>query len=184
MYWSNVEHHTKTSTAWTLMSKKPQPAASSLLLDYITPNFLVVIWKSGQARHFPVLTAVLGQLIIVSTTVASTGLFSLQSTEITRNMTMSKFRNFDTTEVYLSSVDTFPVLLISSILSNTNEQFAVEPFGPHYPLAGELIPWQTLIALVSSQPQRLGHLDYRSCRYLLCRFNLRSRVDDQQISHS
>jgi hypothetical protein len=64
------------------MSQEPRPAASSLLFDYSTPNFLVVIWRSARARHFPVLTAAVGALAIIFTTVTSTGLFTLQSIEV------------------------------------------------------------------------------------------------------
>lgn len=122
------------------MSQKPQSAANSLLLDYITPNFLVVILKSARAQHFPVLTAAVGSLMIIFTTVISTGLFTPQPTQVERNATLSISRSFDATEVDLSSVDALPVLLVSSILSGnlslaypsyTNEQFATESFGSH-----------------------------------------------------
>jgi hypothetical protein len=131
------------------MSQKPQPAASSVLLDYITPNQLVVIWKSARARHFPVLTAAVGSLMVISTTVASTGLFSAQSTEVERNTTMAVTRSFNTTNAKLGPVDALPVLLVSNILLGnssvayppyTNDQFAVESFGPLQPMPSEYTP--------------------------------------------
>lgn len=139
IYWSNLEHHTKSSMPWLLMYKKPQPAARSLLLDHIAPHFLVVIWKSARARHFPVLTAVIGSLMVIATTVASTGLFSLQSTEIQRGIPMTRYPSFNTASLDLSSIDARPVLIVSSILSgnlsiaypaNTNEQFVVGSLSP------------------------------------------------------
>jgi hypothetical protein len=93
------------------MSQRPQPVASSLLLDYITPNFLVVIWKSVRVRHFPVLTAAVGSLIILLTTVASTGLFSFQLEEVKLDTTISVSRFFDATGSNLSTVDALPVPL-------------------------------------------------------------------------
>lgn len=102
---------------WKLMSKKPQSASNSLLLDYITPNLLVVIWKSARARHFPVLIAVLGSLMVIFTTVTSTDLFSLQITEVERDTTLSVNRTFHATGSDLGSVDATPVLLVSSIFS-------------------------------------------------------------------
>lgn len=140
IYWSNLEQHTKTSMPWVLIFRKPQSAANSLLLDYITPNFLVVIWKSARARHFPVLTAAIGSLMVLATTVASTGLFSLQPTEMERHTSMLITYSFATTRINMSSIDARPVLLVSNILSRnlsvaypayTNERFAVQPFVPH-----------------------------------------------------
>jgi hypothetical protein len=134
------------SMPWVLMSRRPQPIASSLFLDYTTPNFLAVIWKSARARQFPVLTAAVGSLMIVFTTVASTGLFFLQPVEVERNTTMSITRSFDATTTDLSSVDALPVLLVSSILSGnlsvtyppyTNEQVAAESFKLDHHVAGE-----------------------------------------------
>ena len=146
IYWGNLEQHTKASIPWLLMSAKQQPATSSLLLDYVTPNSLLVIQRSARARHFSVLTAAIGSLIVVSTTVASTGLFSLQSKEVETDMIMSISSSFDATGVDLSSIDALPVLLVSSILSGnlslsyplyTNEQFAVASFSPQKIVAGE-----------------------------------------------
>jgi hypothetical protein len=131
---------------WVLLSQKPQSAANSLLLDYITPNFLVVIQKSARAQHLPVLTAAAGSLMIMFTTVTSTGLFTPQLTEVETNATLSISRSFNATNVDLGSVDALPVLLVSSILSGnlsvgyppgTDEQFAVESFGMLDHLAGK-----------------------------------------------
>jgi hypothetical protein len=154
VYWSNLEYHIKISTPWIAMSQEPRPAASSLLLDYITPNVFVVIWKSARIRHFPVLTAAVGTLAIVFSTVTSTSLFTLQSTEVDRDMTMSITRSFNTTGSDLSSVDALSVLLVSSILSGnlsvdyppgTNEQFAVESFGTEDVVAGGYTTQRSLI---------------------------------------
>jgi hypothetical protein len=137
------------------MSKKPQSASNSLLLDYVTPNFLVVIQKSARARHFPVLIAVFGSLMVVFTTVTSTGLFSLQITEIERDTTLNVSRTFDATGSDLSSVDGTPVLLVSSIFSAnlsmgypwyTNEQYAVEWISSSaFSAVGENTSWQSLV---------------------------------------
>jgi hypothetical protein len=140
---------------WVLMSKQPQSAARSLLLDYITPNFLVVIWKSARARHFPVLTAAVGSFMVISTTIASTGLFSLQFIEVEGDTTLRVDQSFDATRIDLSSVDASPVLLVSSILSGnlsvvypmyTNEQFAVEwIMSPRFSYVGENISQHYLV---------------------------------------
>jgi hypothetical protein len=136
---------------WKLMSEKSQAASNSLLLDYITPNVLIVIQKSARARHFPVLVAVFGSLMVVFTTVTSTGLFSLQITEVERDTTMDVVRKFDATRSDLSSVDAAPVLLVSGILSAnlsmgypeyTNQQFAVEWFSSSaFSADGEYTSW-------------------------------------------
>jgi hypothetical protein len=159
IYWSNLEHHTKTSMPWKLMSKKPQSAGNSLLLDYITPKLLIVIQKSARARHFSVLIAVFGSLLVIFTTVTSTDLFSLQTTEVERDTTLSVNRTFDATRSDLSSVDATPILLVSSILSlnlsvtypmYTNQRFATDWISsPAFSAAGEDTSWQSSVGRVT-----------------------------------
>jgi hypothetical protein len=102
---------------------------------------------------------VFGSLMVVFTTVTSTGLFSLQITDVERDTTLNIVRTFDATGSDLNSVDATPVLLVSSILSGnltatypvyTNQQFAVEWISsPASSTDGENTVWQSLVEEVT-----------------------------------
>jgi hypothetical protein len=105
------------------------------------------------------LIVVFGSLMVVFTTVTSTGLFSLQITDVERDTTLNIVRTFDATGSDLNSVDATPVLLVSSILSGnltatypvyTNQQFAVEWISsPASSTDGENTVWQSLVEEVT-----------------------------------
>ena len=120
------------------MSDGAQPAKSSLMLDYVSPNPIVVLWRSASAKHWPVFIAVLGSQLIILATVLSTGLFVLQRTVVLHNNApMHVDGRFDDSEFNAALVNGLPVLAVSSLMSGnltvpypsyTNEEYAIEPF--------------------------------------------------------
>jgi hypothetical protein len=145
-YWNKLDYHTKAFMPWKLMSKKPQSADQSLLLDYVSGDLLFVLKGAIRHRHVPVITSTVGSLIIILVTVLSTGLFVLQPTSMYENTTISVQSHFDGTRFKASTVDIFPVLAASSILSgnlsivyppSTNKDYAVDHFSVQTTLDGE-----------------------------------------------
>jgi hypothetical protein len=137
-YWNKLDYHTKALMPWKLMSNKPQSAAQSLLLDYVSANPVVVLSGAIRHRHVPVIASATGSLIIILVTVLSTGLFVFQPTSMHENTTVSLLSTFDGARVNISAVDSFPVLVATSILSgnasidyplNTNKDYAVDEFS-------------------------------------------------------
>jgi hypothetical protein len=138
IYWSNLEYHTKALMPWKLVSQKQHLEEEDLLLDYISPNYLVLLWTSIRLRHIPVVTAAMGSVVIILITVASTGLFVSEQRTVEGSATMSVLSRFDTAAMDANTTtDSFPVLIATSILSgnlsigyplNTNEFYATEPF--------------------------------------------------------
>lgn len=133
---------------WKLMAGSPQTAKAkdSLLLDYVSPNPLVVLWKSLRAKHWPVLISVIGSQLIILVTVISTSLFVLESTTVQQKKVPMTVRRFDASNFNASLVDALPVLAVSSIMSgnisvtypsHTNEFIAIEPFAPVQNVSGE-----------------------------------------------
>lgn len=128
------------------MSGSPQTAKDSLLLDYVSPNPIVVLWKSMRAKHWPVLVSVFCSQLIILVTVISTGLFVLESIVVQQKGVPMAVRRFDASNFDVTLVDALPVLAVSSIMSgnisvaypsHTNEFIAVEAFAPVQNISGE-----------------------------------------------
>ncbi|KAL6245458.1 hypothetical protein RBB50_007457 [Rhinocladiella similis] len=49
-FWQRVEFHSKQLAPWTWMSKEATSAHKSVLLDYITPIVLNVLWQSFKNK--------------------------------------------------------------------------------------------------------------------------------------
>lgn len=122
---------------WKLISQQPEAIDADLLIDYISPNPLVVLWMSIKSRHVPVLAAVLGSFTLIFVTVASTGLFVLRQELIEKSIIVSVQSSFKEADLNETTVDSISILLASSILSGnpslayplgTNEDYATGSF--------------------------------------------------------
>ncbi|PYI19440.1 hypothetical protein BO99DRAFT_458912 [Aspergillus violaceofuscus CBS 115571] len=78
--WGQVEYRTKQLMPWRVMAYSgPQPASRSLLLDYVSEWNVIALFRAMRHGDWAVVLAILGTLLIKLLTVASTGLFMLQS---------------------------------------------------------------------------------------------------------
>lgn len=130
------------------MLDSPQMAERSLLLDYVSPNTVVLLWVSIRRRHFAVIITVVGSLLIISIAVVSTSLFVLQPVMVERNSTMSLTSQLDAASFNISQITSIPILAATTILSgnlsityppNTNDRYATESFQLLGPLAGKFL---------------------------------------------
>lgn len=153
---------------WKLMADEPQTAENSLLLDYVSPNPLFVLWKSLRAKHWPVLVTVLGSQLITLVTVISTGIFVLEPTLVQQKEAPMAVRRFNNSSPNITIIDALPVLAVSGIMSGnisvayppyTNQVSAIEPFTPIRKADGEFLraitktlDTETVIALYPSFP--------------------------------
>ncbi|EEU39496.1 uncharacterized protein NECHADRAFT_81730 [Fusarium vanettenii 77-13-4] len=69
---------------WKELQQGPSPADKSLLLDYVSPMVPTALWQAIKNRHWAVALSITGHLLILGTTVFSTGLLILESTEVTK----------------------------------------------------------------------------------------------------
>lgn len=67
---------------WLLMSHGFAPASKTILLDYISPWNVVSLFKASRQKHFLVVLAVAGMLLIKLAAVFSTALFSVSTIEV------------------------------------------------------------------------------------------------------
>ncbi|KAG9692561.1 hypothetical protein KCU95_g7404, partial [Aureobasidium melanogenum] len=168
VFWGALEYQTKITMPWKLMAGSPRTAKDTLLLDYISPNPIVVLWKSMRAKHWPVLVSVFGSQLIILVTIISTGLSVLESTIVQQKEVPMTVRRFDDTNFDASLVDALPVLAVSSIMSgnisvaypsHTNEFIAIEPFAPVRNISGsELSKAANVNIFLAGLDCHLGHV--------------------------
>ncbi|KAF4962308.1 hypothetical protein FSARC_9593 [Fusarium sarcochroum] len=82
--WRQVDHHNKMLAPWKELQKGPAPVDKSLLLDYVSPILPTALWQAIKNRHWFVVASTTGHLLILGTTIFSTGLLILEATEISR----------------------------------------------------------------------------------------------------
>lgn len=138
VYWGHLEYRVRVLMPWKLMSVKSQPAKQSVLLDYVSPMQPVVLFSSARAKHWPVLTAGIGSILIIAMTIVSTSLFVLEQTVLEQDqvpMTLSSRINDSSFD--FSIIDSSPVLSALTIISGnlsmeyplgTNQQYATDVF--------------------------------------------------------
>ncbi|KAL6859360.1 hypothetical protein J3F83DRAFT_717652 [Trichoderma novae-zelandiae] len=83
--WRQVDFANKILMPWEELRTGPSSADRTLLLDYISPLLPVGIWMAIKNRHWAVVMSVFGQLLILGTTVFSTGLLILEPTQMTKS---------------------------------------------------------------------------------------------------
>lgn len=62
--WVQVDYSIKILTPWQEMRRGQTTADRSVLLEYISPLMMTVIWRSVKQRHWVVTTSILGILLI------------------------------------------------------------------------------------------------------------------------
>ncbi|KAH0283938.1 hypothetical protein KCU62_g8649, partial [Aureobasidium sp. EXF-3399] len=138
VYWGNLEYRVRILVPWKLMSDKPQPAEQSVLLDYVSPMQPVVLFSSARAKHWPVLTAAIGSILITALTVISTSLFAVEPILFTQYASMALSSRINNTLFDQNLIDSSPVLSAMTLLSGnlsmayplgTNQQYATDMFG-------------------------------------------------------
>ncbi|PTB38130.1 hypothetical protein M441DRAFT_147130 [Trichoderma asperellum CBS 433.97] len=82
--WRQVDFANKILTPWEELKTGPSSADKTLLLDYISPILPVSLWMAIKNRHWAVVISIVGQLLILGTTVFSTGFLILEPTTLTK----------------------------------------------------------------------------------------------------
>ncbi|TRX91062.1 hypothetical protein FHL15_008044 [Xylaria flabelliformis] len=83
--WVQVDYSNKILTPWREMRQGQTTADRSVLLEYISPFMMVVLWRSIRQRYWVVTASITGILLIQLATVFSTGLFVLQPTVLNQD---------------------------------------------------------------------------------------------------
>ncbi|UKZ53144.1 hypothetical protein TrVGV298_006935 [Trichoderma virens] len=83
--WRQVDFANKILMPWEELRTGPSSADKTLLLDYISPLLPVGLWMSIKNRHWSVTISIIGQLLILGTTVFSTGLLILEPTQMSKS---------------------------------------------------------------------------------------------------
>ena len=83
--WAQVIYRTKQLMPWTAMADRPQTASKSLLLDYVSHMSPIALWKAVSYGHHVVSLVIVSSAVLTATTIFSTGLFTMQYTDITKH---------------------------------------------------------------------------------------------------
>ncbi|KAM0256023.1 hypothetical protein ACHAQJ_005220 [Trichoderma viride] len=82
--WRQVDFTNKILMPWEELRTGPASADKTLLLDYISPMLPIGLWMAIKNRHWAVTMSIIGQLLILGTTVFSTGLLILEPTTLSK----------------------------------------------------------------------------------------------------
>ncbi|KAI0545388.1 hypothetical protein F4679DRAFT_576222 [Xylaria curta] len=102
--WVQVDYSNKILTPWREMRQGQTTAVRSMLLEYISPFMMMVIWRSIKQRHWVVTASISGILLIQLATVFSTGLFVLQPTVLNQDgIPVTIMSAFDGSDFHLTN---------------------------------------------------------------------------------
>ncbi|KAM0322164.1 hypothetical protein ACHAQA_009653 [Verticillium albo-atrum] len=83
--WRQVDHSVKVLTPWKELKSGPSAAHKTLLLDYVSPLVPASLWRAFRNGHLVVVSTILCWLLILLTTVFSTGLLVLEPTAMVKD---------------------------------------------------------------------------------------------------
>ncbi|KAG9643529.1 hypothetical protein KCV04_g4624, partial [Aureobasidium melanogenum] len=192
IFWGALEYQTKVMMPWKLMADEPQTAKDSLLLDYVSPNPVIVLWKSLRAKHWPVVVTVLGSQLIILVTVISTGIFVLEPTLVQRKETPMAVRKFNNSNLNITIVNALPVLAVSGIMSGNisvaypayrNQFSAIEPFTPIREAAGVEVSKSADVNVLSADLDcHVGHVANATMRVLITGWDLKASLSNSNCT--
>lgn len=107
-FWSRLEYRYKQLMPWKSLRTGKLRASQTVLLDYVSPWSLKVLFTSAKEKHFMVTLPVLGNLLLTLILVFSTGLFSLQETAIRVPVSIAVSQLFNSTGVDLNTTRESP----------------------------------------------------------------------------
>ncbi|KAI5457685.1 hypothetical protein BGZ63DRAFT_64857 [Mariannaea sp. PMI_226] len=93
--WKQVDHYNKILMPWKELQEGPVSAEKTMLLDYISPILPTALLRAFRNRHWAVVLSIVGHLLILATTVFSTGLLILEPTTVTE-----KSGNFSIKQIF------------------------------------------------------------------------------------
>ncbi|KAK2757300.1 hypothetical protein FQN54_004814 [Arachnomyces sp. PD_36] len=135
--WSQVEYRTKQLMPWKTMSEGPTSASRSLGADFVSPFSIISIFKALKISQHMTTLIIAGTFLIELVTVASTGLFDLQSVTLEGTATdLVADTRFDGGAFDPWAVDGTPAMTVAGLGSynltyplGTTDKYAFPPFN-------------------------------------------------------
>jgi hypothetical protein len=139
--WTQVDYRSKQMAPWHAMSKGPQSADNSLLLDYVSPFFLESLYSSFRRSHWAVAAAIIGTILVKLLYIISTALFVLQSLPVVHHVGLSSMDQFSGEQFSLTAVDDSAAMDWAGTLMDgleyplgTSSQYAIQSFKSLSPI--------------------------------------------------
>ena len=146
--WRQTDYAAKSIQPWKEMAKGSVVAEHSLLLDYVTPFQVLVLWRALRNRHFLVVTTITVFLSLKTITIISTSMLSLQPAQVDRLPTSIRLLQSFSGSTFRSGayVDSRPAYAVDGIQSHnlshpigTTDQYAVEIFSTNHPVSEQTL---------------------------------------------
>ena len=102
-FWGQVQYRATQLTPWLLMTRGYVPASESILLDYVSPWNALSLYKASKRKHFLVVLAISGTLVIKLLTALSTVLFTVRIVEVSNQMPFTVTNHFNNTAFFPNS---------------------------------------------------------------------------------
>jgi hypothetical protein len=132
-----IELKVKQSMPWHELANGPASAEKTIMLEYMSRTIFGNVWRSMKNRHWAVLMTIIGHLILLLMVVFATGLFTLESTQVTEEGVRFAYNRFDTTATNYSNLNPSPALLNFAIRTHnlsypkgTTEDILLPQFEP------------------------------------------------------
>ncbi|KAK1751052.1 hypothetical protein QBC47DRAFT_364602 [Echria macrotheca] len=93
--WGQVEYRVIQATPWLELKRRALPAKRNLLINYVSPWSVTVLYRSLSAGHFAVTLVVLGGLLLKALIIVSTGLIDLEPMRSTYETQFSLTNQFN-----------------------------------------------------------------------------------------
>lgn len=78
VFWSRLEYRSKQLMPWKVMKDGIAPASQTILLDYVSPWSMKVLFHAVTKAHYMVALPVTGSFLLTLMIIFSTGLFAVQ----------------------------------------------------------------------------------------------------------
>lgn len=80
--WEPLDLRLRHLMPWDILRREPSPASQTLLLDYVSELQIVTLWRSIRSGHLIVALCTLSSILLKISTILSTGLFFVETTNV------------------------------------------------------------------------------------------------------
>lgn len=98
--WRQVDYYCKLTQPWREMAAKPATPQQSVLLDYVSPMYVISLYEALRKGHIPVAVSITSFLLLKLVIVVSTGLLDLTPTSHSFNRPIQLSSTFNASKMW------------------------------------------------------------------------------------
>ena len=108
VFWSRLTYRSKQLMPWKIMKDGIAPAWQTLLLDYVSPWNMKVLFHAITRAHHMVALPVIGSFLLTLMIIVSTGLFAIQEVTLKARASMIILDTFSSSDFNTNTTDRGP----------------------------------------------------------------------------